>query len=225
MAGTTLPNLGLKYDWNLGATYKTDMDANLQRLDTVVQAPVLDRDQTTPPGSPTAGDVYIPAATATGAWVSQEGVLALWTGTTWVFYPPKIGWSVWLVDEKRRVVWDGTSWLFEGPTGVVSASSAAGVLDLDFSLGNNFQVTLTESVTSVTVSNFSAKVNREPVTVEFTQDATGGWTVGGWPTAVKWPGGAAPVITSTAGAVDVLEGFSLDAGTTIRLARTQANSS
>lgn len=224
MAGTTLPNLGLIYAWIFGENYKTDMDANLALLDRLVQVEVLSRTLTAPPGGEAAGDRYIPAATATGAWSTHEDEIAVWTGSTWVFIPPLPGWSVWDAAQGRRVVWDGTAWVYEEPVRVASASSSAGALTLDMANGNHFQVTLTENVTSITISNWPAGARKEPLTVEFTQDGTGGWTVAGWPAAVKWPGGTAPTISAGIGAVDVLEGFSLDAGTTIRLARTMAAS-
>lgn len=44
-----------------------------------------------PPGSPSDGDIYIPAATATGAWAGKEDTLQVYTGTAWVTVNPKNG--------------------------------------------------------------------------------------------------------------------------------------
>jgi hypothetical protein len=46
----------------------------------------------TPPGSPSTGDTYqLPLnGTATGAWAGQDGLLATWNGTTWVFTNPSV---------------------------------------------------------------------------------------------------------------------------------------
>ena len=97
----------------------------------------------------------------------------------------------------------------------------SGTLTLDFNgtnKGNHFAVTLTEDVTTVTFSNIPSS-GVVPFTIELTQDGTGGRTVGGWPGGAKWPGGSAPTITSAAGAVDVISGYTPDGGTTYRLGR------
>jgi hypothetical protein len=100
------------------------------------------------------------------------------------------------------------------------ATSAAGALDFDLAVGNNnFQVTLFENVTSITFSNVPASGKVVPLFIEFNQDGTGGWTVGGWPAEVKFSGGIAPVISPGIGAKDLVTGYTLDNGTTINLGR------
>lgn len=101
--------------------------------------------------------------------------------------------------------------------GIVSSSpaSASGALTLDFENGNAFEVTLTEDITSITLSNPPASGTYGEMIVKFVQDATGSWTVGGWPAAVKWPTGAAPTITTTATTgTDIIVLRTWDAGTT-----------
>lgn len=105
-----------------------------------------------------------------------------------------------------------------------TAVSAAGVLDFDMSLGNNFNVTLFENVTSVTFSNFPAGGKIVPIFIEFTQDPVTPRTVVGWPAAVKWPAGLAPVITATINAVDTITGFTRDDGATVRLGLAMGDS-
>lgn len=104
----------------------------------------------------------------------------------------------------------------------VTISSGAVTFNLDNA--NVFLVTLTENITSITFSNVTSATVM-PITIEFTQDATGGRTVTGWPAGVKWSGGSAPTITATAAAVDVIAGYTRDGGTTIRLDRAMENSS
>ena len=79
-----------------------------------------------------------------------------------------------------------------------SVSSVSGVLTIDFELGNSVDVMLTEDVTSVVLENPPPTGRRGRLEIDFLQDSTGSWTVGGWPAAVKWPGGTAPTITATA---------------------------
>jgi len=107
---------------------------------------------------------------------------------------------------------------------IESAVSAAAALDIDLGQSNNYTVELFEDVTSVTFSNEPAGPALTPITIEFTQNGTGGWTVTGWEAAVKFPAGAAPVITSAAGSVDVIAGYTRDGGTNIRLARAMEDS-
>jgi hypothetical protein len=105
-----------------------------------------------------------------------------------------------------------------------TADLTGGDLTLDLATGNHFAVTLTENVTSVAFSNVPASGQYVPISIEFTQDATGGRTVAGWPAGVKWPGGTVPTITVAADAVDVIKGYTRDGGTTWRLAREHEDS-
>ena len=92
-------------------------------------------------------------------------------------------------------------------------SSSSGTLVLDMALGNSFSVTLTENVTTVTLSNPPATGTFGELVVLFTQDGTGSRTVT-WPASVNWPGGTAPVITAAAASVDQVVLNTRDAGTT-----------
>lgn len=71
---------------------------------------VKDRDLTAPPGSPAAGDTYIPAATATGAWAGKDGQVAVWDGTAWVFGVPREGWVAWIEDEAKLCAFTSAAW-------------------------------------------------------------------------------------------------------------------
>ena len=73
---------------------------NSYKLDVLVQTSVVDRNLTAPPGSPTEGDIYIPAATATGVWASHENELAQYRNAAWVFVEPQAGYIAWVQDEE-----------------------------------------------------------------------------------------------------------------------------
>lgn len=77
-------------------------------------------------------------------------------------------------------------------------SISSGAVTFDCANGNSFAVSLTENITSITLSNPPASGNYGEIVIEFTQDATGSRTVAGWPASVDWPGGTAPTITTTA---------------------------
>ncbi len=112
MAASTEPRSGLKFGWSLGESgWNAEMDANIKSVGRFAyHLSVKDRDLTTPPGSPAAGDTYIPAATATGAWAGKEKQVAVWDGTAWVFGVPREGWLASVDDEDVLVRYDGTAW-------------------------------------------------------------------------------------------------------------------
>lgn len=72
---------------------------------------VEDRDLTSPPGSPTHGQVYIVGASASGAWSGQDNALAYYHYGDWLFYTPTEGWCVWAKDENVALVFDGSAWI------------------------------------------------------------------------------------------------------------------
>jgi hypothetical protein len=83
----------------------------LDRLDALVQTTVIDRDLTSPPGSPAEGDMYIVGGSPSGAWAGHANHLTEYIGATWVFYTPAEGWKTWIADEDLEVVWNGSAWV------------------------------------------------------------------------------------------------------------------
>jgi hypothetical protein len=92
-------------------------------------------------------------------------------------------------------------------------SSSSGTLTLDLENGHNFEVTLTENVTTLTISNPPASGKAGAFTLILKQDATGSRTVT-WPASMKWADGTAPTLSTDANAVDILTFITTDAGTT-----------
>lgn len=92
-------------------------------------------------------------------------------------------------------------------------SSSAGTLTLDMTTANVFEVTLTENVTTLTISNPPASGKAGSLTLILKQDATGGRTFA-WPASVKSAGGTDPTISSAANAIDIYTLLTTDAGTT-----------
>lgn len=74
----------------------------------VLQQGVLDRDLATPPGSPSEGDAYIVADSATGAWTGHENEIAFYFGSVWNFLQPELaqGNGIFVQDEAVRVRWN-----------------------------------------------------------------------------------------------------------------------
>lgn len=75
------------------------VNAGLAKLDAIVQLSVLSRTIDTPPGSPADGSAYIVAAGSTGAWVGQDGAVAVYDGGGWTFIIPTAGWIAFVQDE------------------------------------------------------------------------------------------------------------------------------
>lgn len=112
MAASTDVRFGLSYGWSLGESgWNTGMDANLLKIARAgVHLSVKDRDLTAPPGSPANGDTYIVGASATGAWATHDGKVAVWDGSAWVFYTPRIGWVTYIEDEEKLSAFKAAGW-------------------------------------------------------------------------------------------------------------------
>ena len=84
--------------------------------------------------------------------------------------------------------------------GAITALTDGATITPDFSLGNNYSVTLGGSRTLANPTNLTAG---QSGVIVITQDATGSRTLA-YGSYWKFPGGTAPTLTTTASAVDVL---------------------
>lgn len=109
---TTDAKSSIVHSWATGEdAWNTEMDNNFKRLSrSSYQLVVLDRDLSTPPGSPADGDAYLVAAGGSGDWAGQDENIAYWDGTAWVFYTPNEGWYCDVLDEDKLYRFDGTAW-------------------------------------------------------------------------------------------------------------------
>ena len=83
---------------------------------------------------------------------------------------------------------------------ITTLTSSSGSVAIDFSLSNNFKLTLSEAVTAITVSNATAG---QSGSIFIEQPSSGGpHAVGGWVAAFLFSGAAAPTITQTASKCD-----------------------
>jgi len=183
----------------------------LQIMDFHGQAIVIDHAEASQPVSPSEGDAYI----ITGAW-TDGGIandIAHYYAATWYFYTPENGYKVKSLIDDCFYIFDGTDWVADNVLHLTAPTSSSGVLDLDLAIGRVFNISLTENITSITISNAPPNSAFE-ITVVFTQDATGGRTVT-FPTLMDWVSGTAPTITSAANAVDIMKFISVDAGVTL----------
>lgn len=106
------PRLGLLVDGDQGELHYEELMAFLRGLDSLVQANVISRTLTSPPGSPSDGNTYIVAASATGAWTGHDNAIARYSAkeTAWEFYTPKQGWMVYSVADTDLYYYTGSTW-------------------------------------------------------------------------------------------------------------------
>jgi Protein of unknown function (DUF2793) len=128
----------------------------LRALDAIVQLAVLDRDLTTPPGSPGDGDLYVVAASATDDWAGHDGEIAAWQDGAWAFHAPEIGWRAWVADESALLIWTGAAW--SDLTALISALQDLALLGI--------------GTTADATNPLSAKLNNALWTAKY--DAEGG---------------------------------------------------
>lgn len=82
----------------------------IRDLDAIIMLSVIDCDLATPPATPTDGDRYLVAASATDDWVGQEGDVAAYQDDAWSFHTPNAGWVMWIEDEGVLQAFDGSAW-------------------------------------------------------------------------------------------------------------------
>lgn len=86
---------------------------------------------------------------------------------------------------------------------ITTDSSSAGVLEINFNDSNNFEVTLSQNITTVNVTGGGAG---QSGSIFINQAASGSvFTVGGWNAAFKFSGGVPPTITATNAKTDRID--------------------
>lgn len=79
-------------------------------IDALLHGRVESADVASPPGTPAAGQCWIVAAGASGAWTGQVGAIACWSGGGWRFLPSRAGLRVDVADRGHALFHDGTQW-------------------------------------------------------------------------------------------------------------------
>lgn len=93
-------------------------------------------------------------------------------------------------------------------------SSSSGSITLDCTDGNDFRLTLTESISSFTISNVAPTGRDYTFSLKIVQDSSGSQYSISWPASINWPDSTAPTLTPTADAVDYLVFITNDGGST-----------
>lgn len=117
------PRNGINYNWDLGASFKTEMDENFRKLGSIINPSVINFPINSPPPSPTNGDAYIVGAAPTGVFIGHTNDIAIWFGEedtpAWLFFPPTTGQTCVVqtgTHANELIMYNGTSWLTNGFT-------------------------------------------------------------------------------------------------------------
>ncbi|MDU9398021.1 DUF2793 domain-containing protein [Pseudomonas sp. zfem003] len=98
------------------------------QLNQLVQPAVLDKDLSSPPGSPADEALYIVGSSPTGAWSGKADQLAYWLTSTgaWQFVIPREGFLVHVNDEDQFYRYTGSSWAAFSGGGMSNPMTTAG---------------------------------------------------------------------------------------------------
>lgn len=113
MTAETTNHLGINLLYSSQSQKEVTVNEALARIDAILNTGVIDKDLATPPGSPSAGDVYIVAASPTGSWAGKAGHIAYFD-QIWRFITPREGLTLWVNDENLHYAYNGTSWNLSG---------------------------------------------------------------------------------------------------------------
>lgn len=230
---TTTPRVGAT-DWAAAqASPWTAHNEALRRLEAGAGRFMVADRVTAPPGSCADGASYIIIATATGAFAGKEGQIATAVGVNaasgWLYLVLATlheGAIAYVQDEDVDYRWSGAAWASLGanPTEATAAEfwtgtatgkylspaiaqavaspvalTSGATITPDFNAGANFTLTLAHNATLANPTNLQAG---DSGAIEITQDGTGSRTLA-YGSQWKFPGGA-PVLSTAAGAVDLL---------------------
>lgn len=113
---TTTPLIGAP-DWAASQASPWNPENQSKRMiEALARSAIIeDRDLTAPPGSCADGACYLVKATATGAWATYDGKLAIAVGANaasgWYFVTVATeGVTLYVKDEDIRILYDGSAW-------------------------------------------------------------------------------------------------------------------
>ena len=171
------PHLLLPYILAAQAQKHVTHNEAIRLLDAVVQLSVLDRDLTAPPASPIDGDRYIVASGATGLWAGWDLNVTTWVDGVWMRLVPRPGWLAWIADETVAAVWTGTTWKLIGVPQDVSDAIFSLVNDVDPTKRAVFSLS---GITTATTRTFTLpNTSSELAILAGTQTFTGNKTFSG----------------------------------------------
>lgn len=159
---TTTPHLNISLVEQSQSQKEVTVNAAIAAIDALMNTGAKDKDLATPPGSSAEGDVYIVAASSTGAWSGQAGKVAYYLNGAWAFLTPHEGLTLWVNDEDTHYSYDGSAWASRtdnlGTLGINTTADATNKLAVASSAvlfnhaGTNVQVKVNKNAAGDTAS-------------------------------------------------------------------------
>lgn len=198
---TTTPKFSIPDIADQQANAETTHNQAVRLLEAMASRGVIDRDLSTPPGSPSDGDAYIVKATGTGDWSGHDNKVAVYVTDVWKFITPQEGNEVYLQDENVAVIYSGSAWVAQG--GWQTLSDAA-TIAWDTSLGSNATVSITANRAMGSPTNLTTGMFYVIQVVQPPEDEELGYTNVRitWNAIFDFTGGSAANTTNAADAVD-----------------------
>lgn len=106
----TTPHLGLNLLEQAQAQKEITVNTALMRIDALLNTAASSLGETSPPSSPTEGEVHIVGNSATGDWSGHDHEIAYFE-QIWRFIIPNEGAMLWVSDEDKHYVFDGSGWI------------------------------------------------------------------------------------------------------------------
>lgn len=128
---TTTSHIAITLVEQSQAQKEVTVNAALTRIDALLNTGAKSRTTATPPGSPGEGDLYIVAASATGAWAGQDDKLAFYNAG-WKFITPGEGIQLFVQDEDVFYLYNGSSWFSQAIAVYAALAGTAHTLDSSY---------------------------------------------------------------------------------------------
>lgn len=106
---TKTNNLNISLVEQSQAQKEVTINEAITALEALQNRGIEDKDLSSPPVSPSDGDVYIIATSATGDWLGHENDIAYYS-SSWKFVSPNEGLLMWMKDENSLYYFDGSGW-------------------------------------------------------------------------------------------------------------------
>jgi len=116
------PHIGLTLVEQSQAQKEITVNQAFSRIDALLNTGAATLSLATPPALPAAGDVYIVAASPTGAWAGKAGQVAYFD-TLWRFVVPRAGMTLWVSDAALLYTYNGTGWVASGGSAFTGAAA------------------------------------------------------------------------------------------------------
>ena len=144
---TTSTNLGFTFIDQSQSQKEVTANAAFTAIDALMNTGAITKGLAIPPSRPATGDLYIVAASPTGAWIRNASNIAYYN-QVWNFIIPKEGMQLWVRDEDKNYVWSGSAWVRPSITEFIAGRiDTAANKDYTLVVDCPYPLTITETTT------------------------------------------------------------------------------